>query len=106
MSVPCTKSLHAFFECLKRAGLIRYHNIKNGRIEVALAYDNAMRRVITSTRMISKPSIRRHMNCDEIKKLSYSGGYYIVSTDKGWLTSKECLANGVGGMVSCHISKI
>jgi ribosomal protein S8 len=98
--------ISSFCECMRRVGLIqRYESLKN-QIKVYLKYDNRGMPMIKTFRHFSKPSSKRHLNVNEIKKLNYGGGYYIVSTSQGWYSSKECLEKNTGGLVACYLGLV
>lgn len=89
-------------EVLKSRHLIEDYKALDGLVEVFLKYDKGMA-LISSTKMISKPSVRKYRATNELSKVLNGRGVQIVSTSKGILASEDAKKLNVGGEVICEI---
>jgi len=101
VSVKNIKVIKELAKVLKKEGII--NDIK--KADDALIMNIAYRRkepVLLDIKLISRPGLRVYINVDELAAIR-SPSYYIVSTPKGLLTSKEAIKNRVGGEVIAEI---
>jgi small subunit ribosomal protein S8 len=58
---------------------------------------------IIGIKRISKPGLRRYMECSELPPVHGGLGTAIVSTSRGLLTDHQCKELNVGGEVLAHV---
>lgn len=71
-------------------------------LEVALKYFEG-KAVIAEIDRVSRSSLRRYADKDELPKVRGGLGIAIVSTSKGVMTDRAARAAGVGGEVLCTV---
>ncbi len=72
------------------------------RLSIELKYYQG-KPVIAEIDRISRPSLRRYVNKDELPSVRNGLGVAIVSTSKGVMTERAAHAAGVGGEVLCTV---
>ncbi len=78
---------------------------KQGIIKIALKYHPVTRLpAINQLERISRPSIRRYCDSDNLPRVQNGLGIAILSTSKGLMTDKEAKKLKVGGEIICFIS--
>ena len=82
------------FEALEREG--------KPRLAIELKYYEG-KPVIAEIDRISRPSLRRYVNKEELPSVRNGLGVAIVSTSKGVMTERAARAAGVGGEVLCTV---
>lgn len=107
VKLPYSKLKLAILEILSKEGMITEVN-KVGRgvaksLEVTLGYDANGDSLIHELERISKPSNRVYMKTTEIYSPKNRYGFYIISTSKGLMTSKDTRKNKLGGEVLLSI---
>ncbi len=60
---------------------------------------NLIQRVV----LVSKKTKVITLTCNQLKRLNYTKGCYILTTPKGLLTVEECILLNTGGIVLCYI---
>jgi small subunit ribosomal protein S8 len=93
---------------LKQEGYIRDFSTQTqshpqGLLEIVLKYDAASRSVIRGLRKISTPGKRKYVACKAMPRVLEGTGIAIISTSRGLLTDRQCVADNVGGEVVCFI---
>lgn len=92
---------------LKREGYISNYKVvndkKQGVLKVALKYDESKSPAIEGLRRVSKPSIRKYTNKDDVPVTLSGYGITILSTSKGVISDKEAKTLNVGGEIICQI---
>jgi small subunit ribosomal protein S8 len=84
---------------LSHLGYIRSYNIKNGVICLNLKYFND-EPVIKLIKSISTPGRRVYWSCSKLKYMvNKTNSLFILSTNKGLLTSDKAIFYGIGGEV-------
>ncbi len=107
VKLPYSKLKLAILEILSKEGMITEVN-KVGRgvaksLEVTLGYDANGDPLVHELERISKPSNRVYMKATEIYSPKNRYGFYIISTSKGLMTSKDTRKNKLGGEVLLSI---
>lgn len=107
VKLPYSKLKLAILEILSKEGMITEVN-KVGRgvaksLEVTLGYDANGDSLIHELERISKPSNRVYKKATEIYSPKNRYGFYIISTSKGLMTSKDTRKNKLGGEVLLSI---
>lgn len=104
--LPYSKLKLAILEILSKEGMVGEVS-KVGRgttksLEVILKYDDGQS-VIHEIERISKPSNRIYLKATDIYSPKNRYGFYIISTSKGLMTSKDARKNHLGGEVLLSI---
>ncbi|MFZ2414394.1 MAG: 30S ribosomal protein S8 [Minisyncoccia bacterium] len=104
--LPYSKLKLAILDILSKEGMIGEVS-KVGRgttksLEVILKYENGQP-VIHEVERISKPSNRVYLKATDIYSPKNRYGFYIISTSKGLMTSKDARKNHLGGEVLLSI---
>lgn len=77
---------------------------KQGKIKIALKYDNQTKKpAITSLKRVSTPGLREYKGAGELPRVLNGLGVAILSTSKGVMTDKEARKLNVGGEVICYV---
>lgn len=77
---------------------------QQGMIQIALKYDKRTKEpVIRKLGRISKPGLRKYSGCEELPRVINGLGIAIVSTSRGVMTSKQAMAQNVGGELLCYV---
>ena len=72
------------------------------RLRLELKYHDG-KPVIAEIDLVSRPSLRRYSNKDELPTVRGGLGVAIVSTSRGVMTDRAARAAGVGGEVLCTV---
>jgi small subunit ribosomal protein S8 len=105
--LPYSKLKLAILEILAKESMIGEVS-KVGRgttksLEIVLKYDDNNSSVIHELERISKPSNRVYLKATDIYSPKNRYGFYIISTSKGLMTSKDARKNHLGGEVLLSI---
>lgn len=107
VTTPGSKMTSRLSEILKQEGFIdNFKLIEEGNkkfIRIHLKYLKPKKPAIQSVIRISKPGLRRYVNCDEIPRVLGGLGVAIVSTSKGVMTDRQARAAKVGGELICKV---
>lgn len=106
--MPSSQMKLAIARLLKQEGYIQDFNMQKqlhpqGLLEIVLKYDSTNRSVIHGLRKISTPGKRRYVPCRAMPKVLEGSGIAIISTSRGLLTDRQCIAENVGGEVVCFV---
>lgn len=106
--IPSSRMKLAIARLLKQEGYIQDFNMQKqshpqGLLEIVLKYDSMSRSVIHGLRKISTPGKRRYVSCKAMPRVLEGAGIAIISTSRGLLTDRQCLAENVGGEVVCFV---
>lgn len=107
VKLPYSKLKLAVLEILSKEGMVSEVN-KVGRgiaksLEVTLKYDENGDSTIHELERISKPSSRVYLKATDIYSPKNRYGFYVISTSKGLMTSKDARKNKLGGEVLLSI---
>ena len=84
--------------------LIELPDGKQGIIRLYLKYSKNDEPIIRGLKRLSKASLRKYVDMDELRRISNSQiGITIISTSKGIMTETAALENRVGGEALCNI---
>ena len=76
-----------------------------GLIRIALKYHPVTKlSAISSLIRVSKPGLRKYVDCEKLPRVLNGLGIAILSTSKGLMTDKEARTMKIGGEVICYIS--
>ena len=105
--IPFSKLKTRVLEVFKSEGFIRnYEIIEEGNkrdIIVYIKYADNGASVINTLKRISKPGCRNYRHVEEIKPVLNGLGIYVVTTNKGVLSDRQCREQNVGGEVLCEV---
>ncbi len=106
--MPSSRMKLAIAQLLKQEGYIQDFNMQKesrpqGLLEIVLKYDSTSRSVIRGLRKMSTPGKRRYVSCKAMPRVLEGLGIAIVSTSRGLLTDRQCIAENVGGEVVCFV---
>ena len=79
-------------------GFINGFSSKNKKFKVFLKYNNS-NSLISYVRFFSKPSMNVYITSNMLWKLNDKLGVFVLSTDKGLLSLKECKRSNLGGIL-------
>jgi small subunit ribosomal protein S8 len=105
--IPFSKLKVHLLDVLKKEGFIKNHEVvadgNKKDILVHLKYADNGSSVINTLKRISKPGCRDYRHADEIKPVLNGLGIYVITTNKGVLSDRECREQKVGGEVLCEV---
>ena len=106
--MPSSRMKLTIAELLKQEGYIQDFRFQKqshpqGFLEIVLKYDSTSRSVIRGLRKISTPGKRRYVSCKAMPRVLEGAGIAIISTSRGLLTDRQCVAENVGGEVVCFV---
>lgn len=106
--MPSSRMKLTIAELLKQEGYIQDFRLQKqshpqGLLEIVLKYDSTSRSVIRGLRKISTPGKRRYVSCKAMPRVLEGAGIAIISTSRGLLTDRQCVAENVGGEVVCFV---
>lgn len=88
---------------VKDVQFVKEEGDPQGVIKIELKYGAKYERVITNLTRVSKPGLRKFVNCEDLPKVLNGLGIAILSTDKGIMTDKKARAAGIGGEVLAYV---
>lgn len=101
VTVPYTKLNHAVSEVLMKEKILREVKKEDGLLTIKLAYLKK-EPVLMSLKLVSKPGKRVYVKVDDMKVLR-GISFYLLSTPKGIMTSKEAIKKNLGGELIAKI---
>lgn len=105
--IPFSKLKVNMLDVFKKEGYIRnYEVVSEGNkrdILVYIKYADNGASVINTLKRVSKPGCRSYRHSEEIKPVLNGLGIYVVTTNKGVLSDRECREQKVGGEVLCEV---
>jgi len=107
VDIPASKMKQSIIDLLKREGYIRSYRIVDDKgqkvIRVFMKYGTKQEKVITRLERVSKPSVRRYVNKDNIPRVINGLGIAIISTSHGIMTDRDARKKGIGGEILCKV---
>jgi len=108
VEIPASNLKKKITEILYEQGYIHRYRFNDsgyqGTIEIALKYDRRTREpVIRKLGRISKPGLRKYSASEDLPRIINGLGIAIVSTSHGIMTSKQAIAQNVGGELLCYV---
>ncbi len=97
-----TKMNVELLKVLKQEEMIKDFEIKDGDIEVKLAYDDKEPVARHFTR-VSKPGQRIYVSRKEIEPIMNGRGVSVISTSKGLMSGAMAKSKGLGGELICKV---
>jgi small subunit ribosomal protein S8 len=108
VQMPASRTKMEIARVLKEEGYIRdYHlnanTISQQWLSIDLKYDATNMSVIQGIKKISTPGKRQYVACKKIPKVLDGAGIAVLSTSRGIMTDRQCLAENVGGELLCFV---
>jgi len=109
VEIPKSKIKEAITRILFEKGYILNFKIESetrpGSIKIALKYHPVTKlSALNSLVRVSKPGLRKYVDCDKLPRVLNGLGIAILSTSQGVMTDKEARTKKIGGEVLCYIS--
>ncbi len=107
VSAPYSKLKHELVNVLVKEGYLKACEKVDGdqnksSINISLKYFNSEPAIKTLKR-VSKPSLRKYSNAQDIKPVKSGLGTFIISTNQGLMTDKEAKEKNIGGEILCEV---
>lgn len=96
-----SKKIRMFLKILVKNGYIKYFKEYNNNIIIYLKYINNRTNVIKDIKQISKSGKRCYIGTKQLYR--NKNKFYIISTNKGVLTTDQSLKYRIGGELLCQI---
>ena len=95
VEVADIKLIAAVASVLKKEGFLEEVEKKDGKLIVKISY-RKKEPVLLNLKLVSKPGLRIYMGVDELEAIR-SPSFFVLSTPKGVLTSRDAIKKRVGG---------
>ena len=108
VEVPASNMKKSITKILFEKGyILNYKFVEDGpqgTIKVALKYDPVTKQsAIKKLTRVSTPGLRQYTGYKDMPRVINGLGIAIISTSKGVMTTKEAVAEKIGGEVLCYI---
>ncbi|MBI2424538.1 MAG: 30S ribosomal protein S8 [Candidatus Hydrogenedentes bacterium] len=107
VDIPASKLKQQICRVLKEEGFIADFTVADeplpGSIRVYLKYTRNREPVIQGLRRVSKPSLRKYKQADQLRLTRSGVGISILTTSEGVMTSKHARSKKIGGEVICEV---
>ena len=108
VQMPASRMKREIARLLKDEGYIRNYQLRQeghpqAVLDIELKYDVRNESVIRVLQRVSKPGKRLYVAVKEMPRVLEGAGIAIVSTSRGVMTDRQCVAEHVGGEVLCYI---
>lgn len=109
VEIPKSRIKEDITRILFEKGYILNFKVENdprpGTIKIALKYHPVTKlSALNSLVRVSKPGLRKYVDCDKLPRVLNGLGIAILSTSQGVMTDKEARTKKIGGEVLCYIS--
>ncbi|RLC32839.1 30S ribosomal protein S8 [Candidatus Woesebacteria bacterium] len=101
MEVDTTKLIESIAKVLKKEGILTEVKKKGDKLTVKLAY-RKKEPILMDLKIVSRPGLRIYMGADELSAIK-GPSYFVLSTPKGAMTSREAIKERIGGEVIVEI---
>lgn len=105
VDMPLSQQKHNVLKVLEQQGFIEHILVddEHKKMRVFLKYAGSRAPILQGLKRISKPSLRKYINKDEIPKISGGLGIAIVSTSQGVVDGETARQKGIGGELLCYV---
>ncbi len=107
VEMPASKSKESIARVLCAEGFIQDYRVvgepPRKLLKLYLKYGPLGETVIREIKRVSKPSRRVYQSVNELKHVRNGLGIFVVSTNRGVLSDRECRRLHVGGEVLCMV---
>lgn len=101
VSIKLDKKVLAIAESLKKLGYLSDVKSSDGVLTVSLAFKNKTP-VLRNLKLVSKPGLKVYKGIDELETFK-SPSFYLMSTSKGVMGSRQAVKLRIGGEVLVQI---
>ncbi len=102
VEVSTSKLIEASSKVLKEEGYLDSFETKDGILTARLK-KHSKKPILRDLKIVSKPGLRIYRDTDELSKVKGKSSWFLVSTSKGVISSKQAIKNNVGGEVLAEI---
>lgn len=108
VQMPASRMKTEIARVLKEEGYIRdFHlnvnTVTQRWLSIDLKYDATNVSVIQGIKKVSTPGKRQYVACKKIPRVLDGAGIAVLSTSRGIMTDRQCLAENVGGELLCFV---
>jgi small subunit ribosomal protein S8 len=105
VDMPLSSTKHNILKVLEQQGFIEHILVdeEHKKMRVFLKYAGGRAPLLQGLKRISKPSLRRYINKDQIPKISNGLGIAVVSTSQGVVDGETARQKGIGGELLCYV---
>ena len=101
VEVAKTKFIKSVAQVLQKEGYLREIKEKDNKLIVSLAYKRKQP-VLLDLKLVSRPGLRIYMKAEELASIK-KPSFFILSTPKGVVSSRQAKKLGVGGEVIAEV---
>lgn len=99
--VPSTKLVYEVAKTLQKSGILSEVVKKDNILNLRLAY-HKKEPVLVDIKLVSKPGLRIYKDVEDLQ--NHRGiSYFVLTTSRGIMTSKDALKKGIGGEAIAEI---
>jgi len=107
VEMPSSKVKESIARVLLAEGFIRDYQVVGERpdklLKIYLKYGPLGEKVVNVLERVSRPGRRIYRPLSELGRVRNGLGIWIVSTNRGMLSDRQCRKEGVGGEVICSV---
>ena len=105
VDMPLSQQKHNILKVLEKQGFIEHILVddEHKKMRVFLKYIGGRAPILQGLKRVSKPSLRKYINKDEIPKISGGLGIAVVSTSQGVVDGETARQKGIGGELLCYV---
>jgi small subunit ribosomal protein S8 len=105
VDMPLSQQKHNILKVLEQQGFVEHILVdeEHKKMRVFLKYAGSRAPILQGLKRISKPSLRKYINKDEIPKISGGLGVAVVSTSQGVVDGETARQKGIGGELLCYV---
>jgi small subunit ribosomal protein S8 len=100
-----SRQKHDILKVLEQQGFVEHILVdeEHKKMRIFLKYAGGRAPLLQGLRRISKPSLRKYINKNEIPKLFGGLGIAVVSTSQGIVDGETARQKGIGGELLCYV---
>ena len=99
--VDNTKLIKAVAVAMKKEGYLERVTIKEGKLVATLSY-RKKEPVLINLKLVSRPGLRIYQDVDDLERFR-GPSFFILTTPKGVISSREAIKKRVGGEVIVQV---
>lgn len=105
VDMALSRPKHDILKVLEQHGFIEHILVddEHKKMRVFLKYAGGRAPLLQGLKRISKPSLRKYINKDEIPTISGGLGVAVVSTSQGVVDGETARQKGIGGELLCYV---
>ena len=101
LEVNSSKLIKTTARLLQKEGYLEDVTETNGKLTLSLKF-HKKNPILVDVKLISKPGLRVYMGREDLAAIK-GPSFFIISTSKGLMTTREALKKGLGGEVIAEI---